>query len=170
MPCDLTLCGRQLGPPAPLATLFRRMVTYDYYDGLVAGVAECADRNRTYRLQMLDWDTSHDTRIFSVAPLPSETFDAVVAAYAACEKPRWPDWVPTLSACSNTTREQVYTFVEEVLGSTGPVELVIALRLTTGFIVAARAVSEADRRNRDWSKWGEASRTQDWFRFVGAAV
>src|SRR5262245_36096829 len=99
------LCGQPLdalvGGPSP----FAKVIALDYDDGPTSGLVRCREDAESYRFEQVavdidgrvdheSWDRGEELRIFTLAPLPSEEFDRIVARLAAIEPPVWPIWWP----------------------------------------------------------------------------
>src|SRR5690349_17899986 len=85
---------RILATGGPISTPFRRMITLDYVDGPVGGVAECSDCSRFYRFDMLVRSRDDDLRIFALRRVPRRVFVAVLQACKLLDRPKWPVWIP----------------------------------------------------------------------------
>lgn len=144
-----------------------KMIILDYYDGPVSGVAECEQDGQAYCFDMLDWDDQQDVRIFSLAPLASESFNRVVHLCSRQEEPRWPLWVPTRPEDFPASEAEKFWFaIAETLKDAGPPEWIVAWRDFGEGFLSIRNITQEDKLTLDgWFARLEPSR--DWFAFLG---
>jgi hypothetical protein len=172
---DTTVCCRQLPLSKDIGTPFHRIIGFGLYDGLTAGVAECQTCRSVYRFDMMDMvadrDASWDIRVFALAPLPSGSFDLLVAA---CPQPPGPDWsrnnvwVPKWTFSSKNLETAAKAQIDEILNWAQPAELVVASTPWGEKILAARKLTAEDLPYIQVVEWADdPRRRRDWVSFLG---
>ena len=141
---------------------FARMIILDYYDGPVSGVAE-GPGGQAFRYQMLAWDIQQDVRIFSLASLPSDSFQALVTVLSRTASPHWPVWVP--GGVSDSEGDNDAAQIEVVLQAAEPPEWIVAWQdLKRDGLLATRLATKQDQakmQDIEFPLQEEAS--HDWF-------
>ncbi len=126
-----------------------QIFTLDYYDGPVSGVMKCATPFKAYRFRMLDWDASHNVRLFSVASLADDLFN---------------DFVDTLSRPSANIEER-YENLSNILECADTDNLIIGWRNSDDTVFAVKEIRIEDRVYiHDWFSVSEPSK--DWFAYL----
>lgn len=172
---DATICCRQLPSYRDIRTPFHRIIGFGLYDGLTSGVAECQTCRTTYRFDMVDVTTDsgewQDVRVFALAPLPSGSFDLLVAA---CPQPPGPDWsqnnvwVPKWSFSSGDLQAGADAQVDAILSQAQPAELVVASTPWVEKILATRKLTAEDLPYIQTVEWeDDPRRLRDWIAFLG---
>lgn len=77
---------------------FGRIVSLGFYDGTTSGVARCSHCSKSYRYELIAWDSGQDLRVYSLSALPQGSFDALVGLLSSSTSPRWPLWSPVLQS------------------------------------------------------------------------
>jgi hypothetical protein len=134
--CCLSVSGRR-DLPSP----FQRLIALGYYDGPTSGLAECARCRKSYRLELVAWDTSQDVRVFATATFEMERFERVIRACARQEEPNWPVWVPNLSLLPLEARAEL----DGLLSEEPEFEWLLASRHLEDSILAADIVPPSSR-------------------------
>lgn len=144
------ICCKQLASVTDSASPFSVVVALGYYDGPTSGVAECAQCKLAYRFDMLDWDEGQDIRIYSLAPLPPDSWDNLTKLLPDSLRPGsvWvPNWIFESTAKETETQQKI----DRILEGAGPIQLVIASDGLTKSVPRARQVGAQDLiAGRDW--------------------
>ena len=74
---ESAVCCRQLITATPTQAPFTRVLVFDYYDGALSGVMQCAFCERSYRFDFLDWGEGQDIRVMSLGRLPGGTLETL---------------------------------------------------------------------------------------------
>jgi hypothetical protein len=135
---------------------FGQTVVLGYYDGPTAGLTRCPECARAYRFDLLDWDDEQDVRIFSIAPVPLDAFDAVLKACPQSAEPKQAIWVPRWEFASESQQEAANAAIERALNRAEPVEAAVAVADGLGRILAERRIGATD-----------LAEVKDWFEFLG---
>jgi hypothetical protein len=144
------------------------MLAFDYYDGPVSGAALSADGQAAYRFQMVDWDLTHDVRIFVLSPLPIGSFKRLVSLFSRYDVPRWPVWALNGSFPTDEAAEGVYSEIDAIPGTAGPPEVIAAWRNRDRCVIAAKKVGELDVGDLAcWSFLDVPIAGRDWFETIG---
>jgi hypothetical protein len=96
MNSDKSNCCEHLLRTSPVRSPFARVVSLGFYDGTTSGVAQCSQCSRSYRYELVAWDSGQDLRVFSLAILPQKSFNEVVKLLSGATGPTWPFWSPAL--------------------------------------------------------------------------
>ena len=124
----------------------------DYYDGPTSGAMFCQSHHQAYCFTMLDWDSKHDVRIFSLFPLPDSSFQEFVNALSH------PDPVGD--------PEQDYFALKQLLDTTKDEGLIIARRNSDDKVLVVRKLDDQDVFNvMEW--FSEPTSSRDWFMYLG---
>jgi hypothetical protein len=150
---------------------FSKIVALGFYDGPTSGLLQCGTCSAAYKFDLLDWDESHEVRIFRLASLPADSVDQIVKILAPAGSPRWPVWVPSRwNFPSEDARQEADRDVQPILQLAKAAELIIAW---TGYgerVLAARRLPPAELADLpDWFSRDDSNRGRDWFRFLGLA-
>lgn len=138
---------------------FSKIIALGFYDGPEAGVLQCSECLTEYRFEMLDTDFNPedlDTRIFSLAQLPSGSFDQIVEVCPKVNPPHWPVWMPLWQFPSDDARQTADHRIQEVLDRAVPAELIVAWVGYGDMILAAKRL-----------RLGTQHDIYDWFSFLG---
>src|SRR5436305_10077144 len=93
-------CCRNLASLATSPSPFSQFTVRDEYDVFTAGVVQCGNCLSVYKFDMLEEGTTMDNRIYSLSPLPAESFEQMVSALGRKETRNWvlrlPKWLRNL--------------------------------------------------------------------------
>lgn len=115
---DQSLNGRAVSKPIAC----RRILTFDYCDGPMAGVLETQSGD-VYRFEFVAEVPNPDgldRRTFVLRPMPADGFDRLVAIIAPHIPPNWPDWMPVWRFADAATRAAVEDQTDAILAEAGP--------------------------------------------------
>ena len=101
--------------PSPVT----HIIGFDYYDGVTAGVLKTVNGS-AYRFHLIGEEINSeglDHRTFELAPLPSGSFEAIIAAVGPHIIPRWPCWVPIWKFPTDEIRRTVEETIDQVLAT-----------------------------------------------------
>lgn len=144
------------------------MVALDFYDGPTSGVMQCQVCFAEYRFTMLDWDEHQSDRVFSLEPLPVQSFNQIVEVLFNYEPPKLPLWFPLRPYPSKQVHELVERQLAEVMNNAGSATAVIATSQWGEKILAAKALSSDDTEYvQSWFSLEEPKVSRDWFSFLG---
>jgi hypothetical protein len=138
---------------------FTKVLALGYYDGPTNGLLQAGDEGPVYKFDVLDelWNPEdQDLRVFSLAPVPSNSLTELTSLYSQFLVPHWPLWVPLWDFPTKEIQQEMERVTEEALGRAGLIGWVIASTDLLGTVHAARAVSPE-----------EFARITDWFSFLG---
>jgi len=141
---DSNTCCQELPDWRNQRSPFQRILSFGYYDGTTAGVAQCVGCSVAYKYDLLAWDEDQDMRIFGLAPLPSGSFSELLAASAVLGEPRWPTWVPVWQFSSETIQNKVESRIQAVLNKAGPLTFVVATNDISNNFVAGKRITETN--------------------------
>jgi hypothetical protein len=123
--------------PSPVT----HVIGFGYYDGVTDGVLKTADGS-VYRFDLVGEvfnPDGLDRRSFSLTPLPSGTFDAILSVLEPHMTPRWPCWIPIWRFPTEDARKAAEAEIDRLLATAGspawkvettePTETVSATRL-----------------------------------------
>jgi hypothetical protein len=142
-----------------------KMIIYDWYDGPVGGVVTLADA-RSFCFFLLDWDSEHRIRIFSMQPI-SNAFDGMVKQLTV-EAPKWPVWFPAeLVHPSDRSREWTSS-VKALRGNPENTESVLVWDTIDERAIEIRQLPPEARSGAiPWFDAVESAEGPfDWFRFL----
>ena len=158
---ELVVCCSELHLHPASQSPFHRVLVVDYYDGPIAGLAECGVCLSEFKYQMLAWDDQQSLRIYSFAPLPRRIFAAAVSILEESGPPRWPVWVPPAGR-SNTKRKEVYGKLRGIIRKAFRETYVLAAHDLSETILAAKLLESRGLRGvRKKANWSDP----DWFGF-----
>jgi hypothetical protein len=155
-------CCQQLLPDSARNSPFGRIISLGFYDGTTSGVAQCSHCLKSYRYELVAWDSGQDIRVYSIASLPSESFDALVKLLSATQSAVWPFWSPVFPPDS-ASASTLSTAIDSELAKADLPALVIASRRLDIEILASKDLTNSARiklpkgRNypnmHDWDFW-----------------
>lgn len=121
MSCDVLESERAGSSP------FSRGIVVDWYDGAVAGAAECTTGSHAaiFASRMVAWDVEEENRIFLLRRLPDTGIADLTLILSDAGEPRWPWWIP-MRFSTPELRDAVWDQATAFLDSAGPVEYAIA--------------------------------------------
>jgi hypothetical protein len=156
------ICCQEFSPDSAMRSPFGKIISLGFYDGTTSGVAQCSHCFKAYRYELVAWDSGQDTRIYSLANLPQEAFDAMVGLLSGIKGPTWPFWEPNLPSDSTEGRAMNAAIDTQLAKAESPAR-VIASRQLDKEILASREITLAARvklpvaRNysnmKDWEFW-----------------
>jgi len=173
-------CCQEL-PDFPAAkSPFSKLVILGYYDGATSGVLQCEMCQTAYRFEMLDWDEKQKVRIYSLAPLPQNSFNDLVEVLKQCGKqPYWPNWVLIWDFASEEVESIADRKVWQILDGANFVEFIVASEcLHEKILVTKRVIMEELKHFLggppekelelipDWFAWDDVYSIPDWFAFL----
>ena len=150
-----TLCCRELTRILKGASPFDRAVVLGWYDGPTDGLVRCVACKRVYRFELLDSvDEDRGIRLYSLAPLPAESWDRLVDLLSPYTTPSWPMWVPLWKFPTEDDRAAVDRAVDDLIAQAKSPEFVVTTPGLLEEIDESKAVSasEAGQIN-DWVSW-----------------
>jgi len=89
------LCQTELPVIKPVASPFSNIITLDYYDGSLAGLAWCSKQVIPYTFQAISWDRDQEIRVFVVGTARAITTDEAYKILSPLGSPRIPEWAPS---------------------------------------------------------------------------
>jgi len=95
---DKSNCCEHLLRTSPGPSPFAKIISLGFYDGTTFGVAQCSQCSRSYRYELVAWDSGQDLRVFSLATLPQQSFSEVVKLLSRAGSPTWPFWSAALAS------------------------------------------------------------------------
>jgi hypothetical protein len=148
---------------------FTRIVALGFYDGPTSGVVECLTCGSAYKFDMLDWDDTHEVRIFRLALLPPGALAECVQALAPVGPPHWPVWVPMRSRFpSDEAAAQADRDLSAVLAKAAAPELIVAWAGYGERILAAAPQPHGELETvPDWFSVEDPHEIRDWFSRLG---
>lgn len=104
---------------------------------------------------MLDsLDEDREIRIYSLAPLASESWERLETALSPFMAPNWPMWVPVWKFPSDEDRIAVERVVDEVIGRADAPEFVVMTPGILDEIHEAKPISSIEVHHvHDWVSW-----------------
>ncbi len=78
--------------PSPTESLFDRIMTLGWYDGITDGLVCGPSGSIAFRFDILAWGPSQDRRVFVLSPISIPTFDEVVKLLEQLRPTKWPRW------------------------------------------------------------------------------
>jgi hypothetical protein len=163
MSTDDSVCCQQLLTKSAMRSPFGRIISLGFYDGTTSGVAQCLHCSRFYKYELVAWDSSQDLRIYSLAALPQESFEALLKLLSGVERPTSPIWIPILPSDSSQDMSVLKRSIDAELAKAEPPSHVIASRHLDQEILARKEISDAARiklpksqdypGKADWEFW-----------------
>jgi hypothetical protein len=80
--------------PAPVESIFDKVVSLGWYDGTTSGLAFHALRQFACRFDLLDWGPCQEMRVFALSRIAVSDFEQAVGLLSRSETPNWPIWYP----------------------------------------------------------------------------
>ncbi|HET9741475.1 MAG TPA: hypothetical protein VFQ00_01890 [Terriglobales bacterium] len=124
---------------SPVVSPFTNVISLDYWDGSLVGLAWCNAGSPGITFQVVSWDSEQDVRIFSLAEAQEITANEAYDILSPIGTPRLPEWVPSPQPEQSEHRraiERLATF----LPPKGPPSVVLASPDLTKIVLAARSV------------------------------
>jgi hypothetical protein len=139
---------------------FTRMLMLDYYDGPGRAITFCDVCGQAFLAILIDWNSDHSLRVFSLARVPAEIVDELLAIFP--ETPRWPLWFPSqLIAPTQKTREALEK-LEPVFDSLPPPEGLLAWLVPEDRAIRCEPVKETWKPHLSGSLLNDGEPTYDW--------
>lgn len=79
---------------------FDRLITFDWYDGLVEGVVRCGVCESWFHCWLIVWAPGTSERMYALQPIDIDVVNRVVSLFD--EEPNWPRWLPRFDDSSRT--------------------------------------------------------------------
>ncbi|MFN0110518.1 MAG: hypothetical protein ACKVZH_16810 [Blastocatellia bacterium] len=149
-----------------------RVIGLDSYDGITEGILQCSKCQKVFYFDLIDWDERDDAdvRVFTLAPLPYDSFEVIIKAFSvSLPAPSWPVWFPSWKFSLKEDRVMVEDKINEVLSQRGEYEIIAAWqgnRLER--LIAAKELSSNDLQDVSHSLElpRSALKKRDWFSFL----
>jgi len=145
MNIDDSICCQDLPLNSAVRSPFGKIISLGFYDGTTSGVAQCSRCSRSYRYELVAWDSGQDLRIYSLASLPQRSFDALVRLLSGATSPTWPIWMPELPSDPAREVTELSRAIDAELAEANPPDRVVASRHIDKEILASRNLTEAAR-------------------------
>jgi hypothetical protein len=163
-----TVCCQKISGLQNQKSPFQKIIAFGYYDGPTAGAAQCAECLESYKYDLLAWDENQDIRVYSFAPLPSQSFQQIVKECSVLGEPRWPIWCPTWEFDLKETEERVEAEIKRILSRAGQVEFVLASENLAGDILSLKRLTDKDQSKfQNFASAKDQNNIQDWLAFLG---
>jgi hypothetical protein len=157
------ICCEQFASNFAMRSPFGKIVSLGYYDGTTSGVAQCSHCLRSYRYELVAWDSGLDIRVYSLADLAKESFEAIIRLLSDIKSPTWPFWSPFLTAVSVRRRKKIFTAINNELAKADPPALAIASYQLDREILGGKSLTDIALEKvlkcsvypdmRDWDFW-----------------
>jgi hypothetical protein len=165
---QFTPCCQQLEAFPGAKSPFSKIIALDFYDGPTSGITQCEICSSVYRFVMLDWDDDQEVRIFSLVPLPSQSWIQVANLLSKHETPNWPMWFPRWEIPSEAVRNSVDDETDKILESAAMPEFAVAWDRYGSKVLAAKRLKKEDLKFiKDWFSLEPSDCVRDWFSFLG---
>jgi len=105
------LCGRRFDES--IANPFDQVLCLDFYDGPISGLARCKESDLAYAFEMIAWDDEQDNRIYSLAEVDAQVFDAVAEIFYGKTKPTSSFWCPRYEEGKNAAANKAMANIPE---------------------------------------------------------
>jgi hypothetical protein len=139
------ICCQHLQTKSAMRSPFGRIISLGFYDGTTSGIAQCSHCSRFYKYELVAWDSNQDVRIYSLADVPQESFDALVRLLSVVKGPTWPFWVPILPSDSGPEVGVLKRAIDSELAKAEPPGQVIVSRHLDREILASKELSDEAR-------------------------
>jgi len=142
------------------------MVIFDWYDGPTSGILVCEECGTAYLFVMVDWDKDHELRIFSLAPLPGGSLDAVITFFQ--EPAKWPIWFPERLKVPTAEFRAQMDVLDRIIDCAGEPTIILAWnRSARNAVVAKYLPSELIPMVKSWFDLEDGHPLYDWFAYMG---
>jgi hypothetical protein len=91
---NANICGGRSAHPT-----FDHLITLDWYDAVVEGVARCPACQAWFYCWLIAWAPGTAERVYALRPVEIDWIERLIASFN--EEPRWPRWAPRLSETSS---------------------------------------------------------------------
>jgi hypothetical protein len=106
---------------------FTRAIALGWYDGPEEGLVQCGACQRVYHFTLLDSvDEDRGVRIYSLAPMPTDSMDCLVDVLSPYMAPAWPLWAPRWIFPTEADRIAVDRAVDNLIARAAAPALAIA--------------------------------------------
>jgi hypothetical protein len=78
--------------PCPATSIFDRVLTIDWYDGITSGAVRRTLDAAAFRFDLITWGPGQDRRVFALSPITISAFESVIDLWSQLEQPKWPVW------------------------------------------------------------------------------
>jgi hypothetical protein len=158
-------CCQELDKATRVSSPFGRIVIVEWYDGPVAGVAECTACSKEYAFRLLAWDAEQRARILALGSLPSGSVERMVQVFKSAGEPTWPEWWPAMFP-SDAARDAAWSEATKVLALSTEPELLVETTDLSRTIDSSIRLGSASQR----AAYGEFARTrhtyEEWKAFM----
>jgi len=134
---------------------FDRAIVLGWYDGPTEGLVRCGACKRIFRFVALDSvDEDRGIRIYSLAPMPADSFERLIDALSPFMTPSWPMWVPRWEFPEEADRINIDRLVDDLIGRADAPELAITTPGLLEEIGDARPITASEAGQvHDWVSW-----------------
>ena len=159
---ELTCC-EHLPKTSPVRSPFSKIISMSFYDGTTSGIAQCSRCLRSYKYDLVAWDSGQDLRVYSLAVLPARSFDVLVKALSATTSPTWPVWFAPVPS----DREAQTAIDNELARAAQPSCVVVSSHLEKQLLVGRVLTSAALASLRSGKQFPGAAEWEFWQTYVG---
>ncbi len=150
--------------PSPEGCSFDKLLSLGFYDGTISGIAYSEACSRCWKYELVAWDAIQKVRIFSMALIPKDAFDAIVALISPEVPPTWPVWSPIFNKEQFENVERTFALIDAELCLAAEPRFVLATEDLMGPPLAIKLLSALARlhlpgkdtpypSSEDWSYW-----------------
>lgn len=131
----VSVCCEDLINQKNIISPFKRIIVFDWYDGIVSCVLQCSFCNKNYLCQLIAWDLDFEIRIFLCVETTSDSWKDLISRISQLEKPSWPVWIPSVCGSKSEIAAIIDDFILEK-------EKTVSSNELSSFIVASRDLNE----------------------------
>src|SRR5207248_9291908 len=126
----------------------------------------CEACKAEYAFSLIDWDSQHEMRVFSLAALPSGSLQEIVDLLG--QAPEWPVWFPAqLKSPTGEFRSRL-GILDRIIEKASTPKFIVAWSRSQNRSIAARAAQpEVLQEIADWFTLDDLSSAYDWFSYLG---
>ena len=136
---DLSTIGLGLTEGINQPSPIRRVIAWDWHDGLVEGLLQVGDSGPTFKFSLLEESsdaTENELKVYGLYAMPSESFSQVTELLSAYSRPNWPVWWAVWKFPSDEIRNSVEGRLNEITDLAGSLSWIIVGDLTNNSIRA----------------------------------
>lgn len=121
---------------------FRQIICFDYYDGVLSGLAQCAVCAKAYAFRVVAWETTRKVRAYGFIEISHIDYMRAFNVLAENSNPTEPLWAPQLQFEDKAKENSVNAMIDSVLADLQRPQFLVASEDLSVGVRAAREVTQ----------------------------
>ena len=136
-----SVCCENLIDKKNIISPFKKMIVFEWYDGIVQCVSQCCFCKKIFLCQLVAWNHNFETRVFICIEIPSNKWSELIKSISMLEKPSWPVWIPSVRGSEFKVSNIIDKFsleIQKTVSSINPVSFILASHKLNESILSAK--------------------------------